>query len=712
MAHLTIVDPVALGQGFSAFMQLADFDEALIGGRIWTDAGHIDKCLADLTEHMEKVIQKYLRNRYATIDEYNAKAGDLKEPYRFLMISDFPSGLSDLSLERLASVVSSGPPCGVHVLMYHDTRQKWPAAVDLGQLRRNGIVLKEAGEGFVEAHEGLDRGRALVEPLPEMPVVNALLDKLGRRAVEAKRVELSFSTVSPPTPADMWSRDTERGLRVPIGRSGADRLQELELGRGTAQHALIAGRTGSGKSTLFHVMITNTALWFSPQEVEFYLIDFKKGVEFKTYATHRLPHARVVAVESDREFGLSVLKRLDKELDRRGELFRKAGVQDLPGYRRSPGAEEMPRTLLLIDEFQEFFTEDDSVAQEASLLLDRFVRQGRAFGVHTILGSQTLSGVYTLAKSTLGQMGVRIALQCNESDSYLILSEDNAAARLLSRPGEAIYNGMSGMIEGNNPFQIVWLPDEEEAARLKEIAKRTDAEGRRPKANTVVFEGNAPARLEANEALQAAVADRAPAARPALRAWLGEPNAIKGPTEVRFTDAGGSHLIMLGQHRDAAFGMTCATIFSLAARIPPEKLRLILLDGSGGEAEYVAHLDRLARALPHELSVVQHREIPALIGELDRELSASQESGQPPSATRSSSSSGSSASAPCARRTTSPSPRAAMRPAPAASASPTSSARGPSSACTSPSGATPLLTPTAPSIAARSASSTCACSSR
>jgi hypothetical protein len=32
-------------------------------------------------------------------------------------------------------------------------------------------------------------------------------------------------------------------------------------------------------------MITNLALWCSPDEVEFYLVDFKKGVEFKCYAT-------------------------------------------------------------------------------------------------------------------------------------------------------------------------------------------------------------------------------------------------------------------------------------------------------------------------------------------------------------------------------------------------------------------------------------------
>ncbi len=57
-------------------------------------------------------------------------------------------------------------------------------------------------------------------------------------------------------------------------------------------------------------------------------------------------------------------------------------------------------------------------------------------------------------------MAVRIALQCSEADAHLILSEDNTAARLLTRPGEAIYNDANGMVEGNNLFQVVWLSDE------------------------------------------------------------------------------------------------------------------------------------------------------------------------------------------------------------------------------------------------------------
>ena len=117
-------------------------------------------------------------------------------------------------------------------------------------------------------------------------------------------------------------------------------------------------------------------------------------------------------MESDREFGLSVLQRLDAELIRRGEMYRKAGSQDLAAYRKSPGSIAMPRMLLIIDEFQEFFSEDDRVAEEARLLLDRLVRQGRAFGIHVLLGSQSLGGAGGLPRPTIGQMaGARGALR-------------------------------------------------------------------------------------------------------------------------------------------------------------------------------------------------------------------------------------------------------------------------------------------------------------
>jgi len=626
-ARLTILDPVGLGQNFSALMHLADYDESLVGGRIWAEPTHIERRLAELTEHLEKVIQKYLRGRYDSIGEYNRDAGEMAEAYQFLVIADFPTGLSELALDRLASIVASGARCGVYTLTLHDSRQEIPDAFDLTHLKQNGLVTIERNGRLTIDDDALRDVLFAGEHPPALQEATALLHSIGKQCEDAKRIEVPFEMIMPPE-GEEWSASSETGVRVPIGRTGADRFQYLDVGQGTAQHVLVSGKTGSGKSTLFHVLITNVGLWFSPREIELFLIDFKKGVEFKRFATTHLPHARVIAIESDREFGLSVLERIDREFTYRADLFRELGVQDLAGHRQSGSGEHLPRILLIIDEFQEFFTEDDAVAQQAALLLDRIVRQGRAFGVHVILGSQTLGGAYTLARSTLGQMAVRIALQCNEADSYLILSDDNAAARLLSRPGEAIYNDLSGLVEGNNPFQVVWLSDDVQDTYLGAAAERAGQEGWTPREPVIVFEGNVAADLENNVPLkEVLVRTFDPATDVGGPIWLGEASTIKGPTEVRFQRQGGSNLLMVGQRIDAAHGVVASALLSLAAHHAADRLRIIVFDGSGGDAEKRNCLPVLAEALPHHLQLAAYRDVPPVLEELDAEVRARQEGG-------------------------------------------------------------------------------------
>ena len=367
---------------------------------------------------------------------------------------------------------------------------------------------------------------------------------------------------------------------MPVGRSGATRTRSLLLGQGTAQHVLVAGKTGSGKSTLLNALVTNAALHYSPRQLQFYLIDFKKGVEFKPYARYRLPHARVVAIESEREFGLSVLERLDAELRLRGDQFRDQGVQDLSGYRAACPGEPMPRVVLVIDEFQEFFVKEDKTAQSAALLLDRLVRQGRAFGMHVVLGSQTLSGAYSLARSTMGQMAVRIALQCSESDAHLILSEDNDAARLLSRPGQAIYNDANGLFEGNHPFQVVWLPDDERRARLQQLRRYADECMDGGDAGPLIFEGNRPADPRENSLLRRALEGPASEETPlAPQAWLGGAVAIAPDPAAVFRRLNGQNLLIVGQQSELAMGTLFQSCVSLAAFSPrSERTQFLVLD--------------------------------------------------------------------------------------------------------------------------------------
>jgi len=567
--RFTLIDPVSLGESFAGFMHLADYDELMVTNRIWTEPGHIENRLADLTEHMENVLQKYLRNEFATIEDYNVSAGEVAEPYHFLMISDFPAKFSELAARRLISIVNSGPRCGVYTMLNLDPTKGLPNNFELSDIEEKMSSFSWNGTAF-EAHQAfVEKWSLTIETPPSPEKFTSIVKMVGDASKDARRVEVAFDRIAPDA-ADVWAGDSRSELEIPLGRAGATKLQTMKLGRGTSQHMLVAGKTGSGKSTFLHIVITNLALHYSPDEVNFYLIDFKKGVEFKDYATRNLPHASVIAIESDREFGVSALQRLSGELQERGELFRRHGVQDIAGFRNANPTESMPRILLIVDEFQEFFIEDDKISQSATLLLDRLVRQGRAFGIHVILGSQTLGGAYSLARSTLGQVAVRVALQCSESDAHLILSEENTAARLLTRPGEAIYNDANGMLEGNHPFQIAWLTDEERDTYLDQMRERL-SRSKIEVEPAIVFEGNIPSDVTRNTEItkQGAEFSSRATALIAPRMWLGDAVEIKPTTEIAFHRQTGSNVLMVGQDREAAIGILTTALAALATAMAP-----------------------------------------------------------------------------------------------------------------------------------------------
>ena len=634
-----IVDPVGLGENFSAFMHLADYNEQLISNRIWTESGHIERRLAELTEHMENVhpglppqrvpvgpgVQRVGRGTGRAVPR--PRGGQLSR--RFLGVA----------ARRLLSIVASGARCGVYTLMSLDTRLPLPRDFRLADLERHAVKLKCDGSRLLWEHPELGPLPLVLGGPPDPEQFTEIVRRVGREAQDADRIELPFEWVIPEE-RQWWTTESRSGMDVPLGRAGVTKLQHLQLGRGTSQHVLIAGKTGSGKSTLLHVLIVNLALRYSPDEVELYLVDFKKGVEFKAYAEAGLPHARVIAIESEREFGLSVLERLDLELKRRGDLFRERGVQDLQGFRAGQPDARLPRVLLIIDEFQELFVEDDRIAQSAVLLLDRLVRQGRAFGIHVLLGSQTLAGAYSIPRSTIGQMAVRIALQCSEADAHLILSEENTAARLLTRPGEAIYNDANGLYEGNHPFQVVWLPDEQRERYLR----RLRAVGPRAKLCRLPgdrLRGESPRRPEQEPAASRApggpgVAGGCPGGeglarlagfhKGAYRGRLRAPGRLQSPRGRPQRGGGPGHP---GNGPAQPGGATSPG--DPGGGVPGA--RFYVLDGTRPDAPQAGSWNRLASVLPHQTKVAPPRGAAGLIAEiaaeLDRRESSSQDNAPP-----------------------------------------------------------------------------------
>ena len=355
------------------------------------------------------------------------------------------------------------------LLVHYDQRADIPAGFQMDDLRKACLCVRSNMDGFFLKDNPVSGTKLTLDAPPEPELLSRWVHRIGEANRDSNRIEVPFSFIAPPE-GQMWSSDTSKELTVPIGRSGATKLQQLALGKGTCQHALIAGKTGSGKSTLFHVIVSNSPCGAIRTRWSFTSSILKRGL-----SSNAMPTPSFLMPASSRlrvivNLDLVFYSVLDEELKERGEVFRAAGVQDVPGYRATPEAKPMPRTLLLIDEFQEFFTMDDQISQQAAVLLDRIVRQGRAFGIHAVLGSQTLGGAFTLARATLGQMTVRIALACNEADAYLIMDDSNPAPRLLTRPGEGIYNDRAGAVEANSPFQVVWLDEKERDSYLPRFA--------------------------------------------------------------------------------------------------------------------------------------------------------------------------------------------------------------------------------------------------
>jgi S-DNA-T family DNA segregation ATPase FtsK/SpoIIIE len=518
--NFSFYDPVGLGQSVGELLDLAEYDPKLIGGQVWSSPQALAARLADHTSHIELVTQKYLRSTYDNIDDFNRAAGEIAEPYRLLVLFDFPTGFSEETMARLKSIALNGPRCGVHTFVLLNSGVTPPFGVDLNLIAPD-LRQINLDTNFVKEHKAYSL-QIRLRPEIDSPAMAAqakvIVDGIGRTAIGRTESAVSFrkvmelfaavakrgirtelSQTAGATQVDdsatWWHERSTRGVFAPIGQKGARDAAILGFDSGDHAGALLVGRPGSGKSTLLHTYIGGLATLYGPDELELYLIDFKEGVEFKSYATERLPHARVVAIESDREFGVSVLQSLRDELSRRGELLRSTGGQQagIAEFRQATG-QLLSRIVLIFDEFQVLFARNDKIGLAAADLLETIIRQGRGFGIHVLLGSQSLSGLDALGAHVPQLLPTRILLPATELDGRRVLGDDNDAGRYLTTHGEGILNRLGGAVEGNERFKGALLPEQDRIERIRALREKADRMGfsRYP----TVFEGNASVPLE------------------------------------------------------------------------------------------------------------------------------------------------------------------------------------------------------------------------
>lgn len=605
---LILIDPVGLGANVAGFMNLP---EKIIGNKAWTEPQHIEQQLADLSAHMENVIQKYLRNDYKSMEEYNKLAGEVAEPYRFLGVVNFPANFTDAAAKRLISIASNGPRAGVYLICVIDLDLPLPYGINLPDLLRTGSIIKSNDTNeFIWKVSGLEKLGLVLDKPPSPDKFNAIIHPIGEMAEEGGRVEVPFEKIIPKR-EDWWRSNSTEKLIAALGRKGAREKQFFEVlsihpDKIAPAYGLVAGKPGSGKSNLFHVLILNLALSYPPEELVLYLIDFKEGVEFVDYAQFALRHARVIGIKTEREFGLSVLKEVESEMIRRADLCRETAVEHLNAYRVKTGI-HLPRLLLIFDEFQRLFSEDDIIADQAANILAHIAQQGRAFGIHMLLGSQTLADAYAVGRATYDKMTIRIALQCSEADSRLILGEDNGAARLLARPGEAIYNAENGREDGNNFFQVAWLSPEKRKIYLEHIKEMANNADYVPPVQQVVFDGRSASRLTSNAMLWDAIcADKWSIASDTVSVYLGESTRITPPhTIATLRPQSRSSILILGQKEQAAYSILTTIWVSLSAHLPPDKVEFFIADFSRAGDPLAPLLTKIKDITPHKVNLVR-----------------------------------------------------------------------------------------------------------
>jgi S-DNA-T family DNA segregation ATPase FtsK/SpoIIIE len=615
--RLSLADPLGMGVHLSAFLRLPD---AMRGDKVCSRPEEIARQVQALETHLESVLQTRLQNLYPDVEAYNAQAGELAVPYHVFALTDFPAGCDERTAAGLVRLARNGPRAGVYLLMTWNEAQKMPRDFDPQALLDAGTVITLDEEGHLDP-SSLPDAADILSPearppfIPDAPpdpgTINRLLETVGA-ALQRQSTALPFRRVAIP-PAERWQASSLDGLRVPIGTAATGEVHAFAIGQegSVVHHGLIGGATGSGKSNLLHVLITQLALRYAPEELEMYLVDFKEGVGFQDYL--RLPHARAVGLESEREFGRSVLRYLQGEMEERGRRFKQVGADSLVAYRLRTG-ERLSRILLVMDEFQVLFAEDDPLGRECGRILEDLVRRGRSFGIHILLSSQTPSGAGMYSGRLFNQMALRIAFRSQPNEAQAILGEGNTAADRLERVGEAIYNDEMGHKEKNVLVRVAFLPPEERRQMLDEIGRLAAA---RPYQPPVTFEGRAPARLEANaEWLEHARTPKASLRRrpPAVRLWLGEPVEIKSPTAAVVERYPRSNLLIVGGNDGQAYGLLLAALLSLAAQYAPEEVRLAVTDFA--RPETVGYGLWSGLGLPHPLEVAGPRQAGALLTQL------------------------------------------------------------------------------------------------
>lgn len=201
-------------------------------------------------------------------------------------------------------------------------------------------------------------------------------------------------------------------------------------------HALVAGRTGSGKTVCIHSIITSILYKATPEEVKLILIDPKRN-ELMYFDS--VPHLAAPIID-DPKLAAPTLQWAVDEMERRYDLFRIARKRTISEYNdyakktNDVSIFTLPYIVIVIDEFADLMS---TAGDSFETSVQRLTQKARSAGIHLIIATQRPS--IDVIKGTIkANIQARIAFSVTtQTDSSTIL--DHSGAEKLLGKGDMLY---------------------------------------------------------------------------------------------------------------------------------------------------------------------------------------------------------------------------------------------------------------------------------